>query len=80
MVTVEGILIIAAIVLTSILFGANIGFHYGIKKGIDISMETAITETIKHLYDEFKKLGNEDQFKNVVKKVFDTKRLKDWED
>ena len=73
---ITGILIIALLVLTSVMLGTNIGFNYGIKKGIDISMETAISETIKVLKDEFKKSGLEDQFECIVKKVFDTKKLK----
>ena len=73
---ITDILIFALIVLSSVMLGANIGFNYGIKKGIDISMETAITETINHLKDEYKKMGMDDQFMTIVKKVFDTKRLK----
>ena len=67
-------------VLSALALGANLGFSSGIKKGIEISMETAITETVKRLYDEFKVLGKGEQFKNIVNKVFDINRLNLWED
>lgn len=68
------------IVLTSILFGVHIGFNAGVKHGIEISIETAIKETVKSINEEFKKLEMDDQFKIIVNKIFDSKKINLWED
>ena len=72
----EGIIILLGIAISSIAFGFNIGYSKGIEHGINISIETAIRETINHLQDEFEKVGLKDQFEEIIEKVFDTKRLK----
>lgn len=73
-------LVFICTVLSSIVFGASIGFNYGIKRGVELSMETAIKETVKNLYKEFKRLGMDEQFTSIVNKVFDSKKIKLWED
>lgn len=70
------ILIIAGIVISSV----GLGYSIGIKRGIEISMQTAIEGIIKSLAKEFCKIGMKDQFKTIVNKVFDTTKLNLWED
>ena len=70
------IITIVLMVLTSIAFGFHIGLHIGMK----LSMETAIKETIKSINKEFKKLGMGEQFKIIVNKIFDSKKINLWED
>lgn len=72
---IYNILILAMIVITSIGLGFNLGHNVGLKHGIDIAMETAIRETIKHLQTEFEKVGLRDQFTDIIQKTFDTKKL-----
>ena len=67
-------------VLTSIAFGFHIGYDIGVKHGIDISIETAIKQTIKSINKEFEKLGMGEQFKIIVNKIFDSKKINLWED
>ena len=67
-------------VLTSIAFGFHIGLHIGMKRGIEISIETAIRETVKNINAEFEKLGMGDQFKIIVNKIFDSRKIDFWKD
>lgn len=70
------VLLIVGIVISSV----GLGFSIGIKRGIEISMKTAIEGTIKSLEVEFDKLGMKDQFKTIVNRTFDKKKLNLWED
>jgi hypothetical protein len=72
----NSIIILLGIAISSIAFGFHLGYSKGIEHGINISIETAIRETINHLQDEFEKVGMKDQFTKIIEKVFDTKRLK----
>ncbi len=70
------ILLLSGIVLTSILFG----FSMGLRRGIEISMQTAIEGTVKALAEGFDKLGMKDTFKTIVNDTFDSTKLNFWED
>lgn len=70
------VLLIVGIVISSV----GLGFSIGIKRGVEISMRTAIEGTIKSLAAEFDELGMKDQFKTIVNKTFDTTKLNLWED
>lgn len=74
------IIYLVLMVLTSIAFGILLGYRIGMKRGIDISMEVAIKLTIKIINKEFKKLGMDNQFKTIVNKIFDSKKINLWED
>ena len=74
------IISLVLMVLTSIAFGFHIGLHIGMKRGIELSIETAIKETVKSIKKEFEKLGMSDQFKTIVNKIFDSKKINLWED
>lgn len=70
------ILLITGIIVTSYILGLTIGM----RRGIEISIETAIKQTVKSINKEFEKLGMSDQFKIIVNKIFDSKKINLWED
>ena len=73
---ITNILLIFGIILTSIL----LGFSIGLRRGIEISMQTAVEETIKRFAKAFDKLGMSDTFKTIVNDTFDSTKLNLWED
>lgn len=70
------ILLIAGIIVTSYI----LGFTIGIRRGIEISMATAIKGTVKTLAEKFDELGMKDTFKTIVNDTFDSTKLNFWED
>lgn len=58
-----------------VIFSVVLGYSIGLKKGIEMSMKTAIERTVKSLAKEFGKLDLKDEFKTIVNRTFDTTKL-----
>lgn len=65
------IVILLAISFVSFLFG----LHLGVKHGIEISINTAINETIKVLLTKAKELDCEPQVKKTIEETFDMEKI-----
>lgn len=63
-----------------VIFSVVLGYSIGLKKGIEMSMKTAIERTVKSLAKEFGKLDLKDEFKTIVNRTFDTTKLNLWEE